>query len=90
MSSNNYSGIFSFCIGKVNPAPWAELINVIDQFFTTAAQCDKSYPLAVQFRQVGVAGKFRVKNKSGGSAAVNLFPKGEKIKHLIIGQVKNP
>lgn len=78
-------GIFSFLVGDMNPLPGGELIQVLQELLAPAPEGNELDALTVEFRKVGVGGKFGIKDKGGFDPPVHTLPEGQKAQDLISG-----
>ena len=52
--------------------------------FAPTSESDKTYPLLIERRELGVGGEFRIKYKDRFDSSFDLFPEREKVYYLII------
>jgi len=81
------TGILPFGMGNMDAPPGLNRFEFIQHFFASTPEGNKAYPLLIERREFGVAGKLGVKNKGRFDPPLDLFPEREKIYHLIIGLV---
>ena len=77
--------VLPFGVGDMDAFPGLKGLDSIEHVFASAPQGDKSYPLLIERRELGVGGELGVEDKGGLDPPLDLFPKGEEIQHLIVG-----
>ena len=78
-------GVLTLTVRDVDALPGRKRPDALDHGFAPTPKGNELNPLAIEFRELGIAGELGVKDKGGGESALLLFPEIEKAQDLLVG-----